>query len=167
MKISKTVSALRNLIREHIRALNEGHGGEAIYYNDQTAGFFNALAIYSEIRKTSPPTKELMKEFLTKVNDASGPSQMTRSYTHIGSDKTSPVYKAQTMFDAATNAETIAQFGPPNFKLIEQQIMKVLGAGFVRKDDPSSGFDMFFGVPLNWHGNEMKLQNMSGRYQTF
>ena len=167
MKISKTVNALRNLIREHVRSLNEGHGGEAIYYNEKTMGLFNALATYSEIRKTSPPTKDLMKEFLNKVNNASGPSQMTISYSIVDSDKTSPVYKAYNILSAATNAETIAQFGPPNFKLIEQQIMKVLVAEFVVKDKPGSGFDMFFGTPLNWLGTEKKLQDTAREYGTF
>lgn len=161
MKISKTVSALRNLIREHIRALSEGGHGGVIYYGLDTRRLFEALAEYSETRKSSPPTLDHMNEFLDKVNKVSRPSKTLSAYSIVNPDKTGPVYKAYSVLEAASNPKTTAEFGPPNVKLIEKQIMKVLGAEFMVKDEPGSGFDMFFGAALDWRGAEDELQGTS------
>ena len=158
----KNITLLRLIIKETISILFEGHGGQ-ISYGLDTRRLFGALAEYSSARKTSPPTPDLIGEFLNKINRVSGASQTLRAYSIVDNDRTSPVYKAMIMLDRGMDPRTVSQFGTPDFKLIEKQIMKVLGAEFMVKDDPGSGFDMFFGAPLDWRGTDVDAQKKSKR----
>ena len=166
MSFSKKTFALRKLIREHLHALFEGGHGGVISYGIDTRRLFETLVEYSEARKKSPPTPELINDFLNTVNRASRPSRSLSAYSIVDSDRTGPVYKAIEILERALDPRIVAEFGKPNLKLIETQIMKVLGAEFKVKDNPSSGFDMFFGAGLDWRGVEEELQNAPRRRAT-
>ena len=147
MKISQGVQILRNLIREHISVIEEGgHGGRIDYIN--VPKLFQVLENYS---LSGPPNQKNIISFVDSLEKICDSTQTLTAYSgrgEIGSPK-APITKAYSVIARAYNPESIMQYGSPNPKLIERQVMDALGASFYN-EDKSSGFISIFGATLGW-----------------
>lgn len=146
----RSISLLKQIIKENILGLVEGgHGG---MINVLTAPrLLNTLEDYSILRSTTPPMKESIIKFLDDISKIAASTNSLTAYVGTN-DSTSEISKAYSIVNAAYNARNIMQYGEPDVKLLEFQIMNVLRASFYddANKSPSSGFIEIFGAHIDW-----------------
>lgn len=152
-----TLDIVKKLIKENLASLEEGGWGAygEIPYQENTKRFFDILNLYSVKRKSTPPSEDLLGEFLKNLRRELGvvyPDPVTKkpSDSPLSAYKTD-VEKAIDLFDdmyRGRMARLRAEYGTDH-EQIEKNIMKVLRAEFNdNRMGPSSGFAEIFGAAL-------------------
>lgn len=150
-KIENITSLIRSIVRESLsRAMNEGgHGGNIEYV--VVPKLFQVLENYSTSGGLSRDKIVLFIDSLRKICDSTPSLTAYSGRYESGSSKT-PINRAYSVIERMYNPEVIAQFGEPNIKLVEKQVMDALGASFYSGEDPKTGFIGILGATLGWTG---------------